>query len=128
MGHAPIVKHLTDFDRTEVPKRRGIAGDAFFDPIGACARRAVYANAHAALANAEAQPVGRAVVRVMTGRTGNVTVARKDRIEEKQLPDPNASRVNRVKALCRQGRGQNRRRRLSRGCWRDARRPDHHTD
>ena len=72
---------------TEVPKGRGVSGNALFDAIRTGACDAFRAKALAAFADAKAQAIGAAKVMVVAGAAGDISVARQDLVIEQKLTD-----------------------------------------
>lgn len=99
---AAIVKKRVARGMPDVPQPRRVTRDAFADAAftGPCGARG--ANAEPAFADPKAQPIGAAVIVVMTGPAGNVAIAAEDFVIEKQLPQSCLLRINWHKLIGRQ--------------------------
>ena len=92
-----IVKERVNFFGPQVPKRRCVARDALGDAFCAGAWRPLRANAYPPLTYSKRQTVGAGVIGAVTGATGNISIARQDRVEKQQLTQFDLQRVETLK-------------------------------
>ena len=63
-----------DLARTKVPKRRGIAWNAFADAVVIAVRDTLFANTFATLTDPKAKAITTGKIVVMTGTAGDISV------------------------------------------------------
>ena len=96
------MKQDRDIARPKVPERGGVARNALANAVVLVLRHALLADAPAAFADPQAEPVAATEVVVMTGATRDVAVAREDLVVEKKLPDLGFGRIDRQEVIIRQ--------------------------
>ncbi len=105
-AQTPVVEKVPDIPVANVEKGRRIARHPAVDPVAPGARRPLFSDALATLADAERQPVRTRQAVVVACPAGDIAVAGQDRIVKQQPPERRPLFIERKKIRLSQNRRQ----------------------